>query len=108
MADQTTATVETLTAEVRVLMVGNRQVTASVAKQLDHVALSELEIMGRVRIETCSTCGSGARFDRFGFERGPAIHLIGVGPAGDLCLAAVRLKPGAEHSIPLIVLAGLR
>lgn len=31
----TTATVETLTAEVRVLQVGNRQVTLSVARQLD-------------------------------------------------------------------------
>ena len=32
-----TATVETLTAEVRVLMVGNRQITLSVAKQLDRI-----------------------------------------------------------------------
>ena len=32
-----TATVETLTAEVRVLMVGSRQITPSVVKQLDRV-----------------------------------------------------------------------
>jgi hypothetical protein len=45
-----TATVETLTAEVRVLMVGNRQVTLSVARQLDWVTLHELEPFGRVRL----------------------------------------------------------
>lgn len=44
------ATVELLTAEVRVLMVGSRQVTLSVARQLDHVGLSGIEPFGRVRI----------------------------------------------------------
>ena len=43
-----TATVETLTAEVRVLMVGNRQITMSVAKQLDEVPFAEIEVFGRV------------------------------------------------------------
>lgn len=42
------ATVEVLTAEVRVLMVGNRQVTMSVYKQLDHVPAGELATFGRV------------------------------------------------------------
>ena len=41
-----TATVETLTAEVRVLMVGNRQITLSVAKQLDEVPIAEIEVFG--------------------------------------------------------------
>lgn len=44
-----TATVETLTAEVRVLMVGSRQVTLSVVKQLDAVAWDQMEPFGRVR-----------------------------------------------------------
>ena len=47
-----TATVETLTAEVRVLMVGRRQVTMSVFRQLDTVDWQEwktLELFGRVR-----------------------------------------------------------
>tara|TARA_R110001583_G_scaffold55916_7_gene169549 strand:+ start:5409 stop:6200 length:792 start_codon:yes stop_codon:yes gene_type:complete len=47
-----TATVETLTAEVRVLMVGKRQVTMSVFRQLDTVDWNEsetLELFGRVR-----------------------------------------------------------
>jgi hypothetical protein len=45
-----TATVETLTAEVRVLMVGSRQVTLSVAKQLDSTIYESLEPFGRVRL----------------------------------------------------------
>jgi hypothetical protein len=44
----TTATVETLTAEVRVLMVGNRQVTLSVYRQLDKVDSMEIVPFGRV------------------------------------------------------------
>lgn len=45
-----TATVETLAAEVRVLMVGNRQITLSVARQLDRVGLCDLEPFGRVKL----------------------------------------------------------
>lgn len=44
----TTATVVTLTAEVRVLQVGNRQITLSVVNQLDRCRYEELEPMGRV------------------------------------------------------------
>ena len=45
---RTTATVETLTAEVRVLMVGTRQVTLSIFGQLDDVAIDKIEPFGRV------------------------------------------------------------
>jgi hypothetical protein len=45
-----TATVETLTAEVRVLMIGSRQITMSVFKQLDHRPVEEIEAFGRVSI----------------------------------------------------------
>jgi hypothetical protein len=48
MTATTTARVEVLTAEVRVLMVGSRQVTMSVYNQLDRVALSQIEPFGRV------------------------------------------------------------
>lgn len=48
----TTATIETLTAEVRTLMLGSRQVTLSVAKQLDTVPLSTLQVFGRVKLGT--------------------------------------------------------
>lgn len=43
MTTTATATVETLTAEVRVLMVGSRQVTMSVYNQLDHADIVEIE-----------------------------------------------------------------
>ena len=44
-----TATIETLTAEVRVLMVGRRQVTLSVYRQLDRYDASLIEPFGRIR-----------------------------------------------------------
>jgi len=43
-----TAMVEVLIAEVRVLMVGSRQITLSVFRQLDFVPWGECEPMGRV------------------------------------------------------------
>lgn len=46
-----TASVEVLTAEVRTLMVGSRQVTMSVWKQLDTVPLETCEPFGRVRYD---------------------------------------------------------
>jgi len=49
------AVVKVLRAEVRVLSVGSRQITASVARQLDEVDLSKMEPWGRVSL------GSGAR-----------------------------------------------
>lgn len=44
-----TATVEVLTAEVRVLMVGSRQITLSVARQLDRVPWHRCHPFGRIR-----------------------------------------------------------
>lgn len=46
---ETIASVNVLTAEVRTLMVGRRQVTLSVYRQLDEVPDSEIEPFGRVR-----------------------------------------------------------
>lgn len=48
----TQAMVESLTAEVRVLMVGNRQITQSVVKQLDRTPIGSLEPMGRINLPT--------------------------------------------------------
>lgn len=45
------ARVEVLRAEVRVLMVGSRQVTLSVARQLDVVEPTKIKPWGRVRID---------------------------------------------------------
>ncbi|MCX2712050.1 hypothetical protein [Mycolicibacterium sp. J2] len=50
MTASNTATVETLTAEVRTLVVGSRQVTLSVAKQLDYVPLDQLTVFGRIKL----------------------------------------------------------
>jgi hypothetical protein len=50
MSGPATAEVEVLTAEVRVLMVGSRQVTLSVARQLDKVSLANIQAFGRVRL----------------------------------------------------------
>ena len=47
--DSSTATVGVLTAQVRVLMVGSRQVTLSVYRQLDHVEPGKITPFGRVR-----------------------------------------------------------
>lgn len=79
----TTAMVETLTAEVRVLMVGSRQVTLSVAKQLDVVDLAELTTFGRVKLgrEYDYVIGADAygrlalaRYERHGLHSGPWIN----------------------------------
>lgn len=68
MADQTTATVETLTAEVRVLMVGNRQVTQSVAKQLDVVSIFQIEAWGRIALGATRPSRAYRGKDRPGIE----------------------------------------
>lgn len=73
-SEMTTATVETLTAEVRVLAVGNRQITLSVAKQLDFVELHDLTVFGRVKL------GSSA----------PDDLVIGSDLTGNLALARYR------------------
>lgn len=52
MTASKTATVETLTAEVRVLMVGSRQVTLSVYGQLDEA--ERMEVFGRVNPKTAA------------------------------------------------------
>jgi hypothetical protein len=68
-----TATIETLTAEVRVLMVGSRQVTMSVFKQLDWLTPSALTPFGRVSTGRKAT-------DDFT----PGIELVGVDESGNL------------------------
>jgi len=47
-----TATIETLTAEVRVLMLGSRQITISVANQLDWRPLERVEPFGRISLKS--------------------------------------------------------
>jgi len=63
------ATVEVLTAEVRVLMVGSRQITLSVVRQLDKADPGEIKPFGRIR--------TGAR-PPFAAQRGSYIEVIGT------------------------------
>jgi hypothetical protein len=105
VTQQSTATVETLTAEVRVLMVGNRQITASVAKQLDQVRIMEIEVFGRISIAFRNDFADG--------------WVIGRRRSGsDLVIAAYQHRRSGNPEVdalhvaarraPLIVLAGLR
>lgn len=82
-----TATVETLVAEVRVLMVGSRQVTLSVARQLDYAKLEDIDPFGRVHLG------------------GEGNHIIGRHrTSGALVLAQYQRDPGTtvpidEHTL---------
>lgn len=116
------ATVETLTAEVLVLMVGNRQVTLSVYRQLDSVPktaseIEHFEAFGRVRTGKTLTIE-----DHYGFKDKfyPELELVGRDTrSGSLVRLAVYefdlqrsdlvLQRVREwRKLPLIVLAGLR
>jgi hypothetical protein len=119
------ATVEVLTAEVRVLMVGSRQVTLSVYGQLDVVPLSVMTPFGRVRLR-----GDTQWRDEYGHLK---IRVVGADRDGRLCASWMDdceyghgyrySDPGGDWrgdqelaelawrhlaDLPLIVLAGLR
>ena len=113
-----TATVEALTAEVRVLMVGNRQVTLSVAKQLDTVGFLDVEAFGRIRgVSVRGMSTGGDKIVVIGRERrtGELVTSVIVSPESpyahfrdeEVARAAARTFD-AWRGLPLIVLAGLR
>jgi hypothetical protein len=79
MTDTTTATVATLTATVHVLQVGSRQITLSVAKQLDCVDRENIEPMGRIRLND-------------------GVELIGRGPDGTLVRSHVTPEASAYRT----------
>ena len=80
------ATVETLTAEVRVLTVGNRQITQSVAKQLDAVPYGQIKPFGRIRFT--------------GDENG-TVRVIGADNTGTLVKSSV-LDRGDDYIAGLV------
>jgi hypothetical protein len=125
---QTTATVEVLTAEVRVLMVGSRQVTLSVFNQLDETFYwSQFVPFGRVRPKERGLWLVGQDTEtgalvKYQPER--PTHACWIGAAGELrtwgearscqhdyCNTEIEREwawyKGLEE-MPLIVLAGLR
>jgi hypothetical protein len=133
MTASKTATVETLTAEVRVLMVGSRQVTMSVYKQLDNVEPDQIEPFGRVcprdadgghihvvgrRIGAGELVASYTIAGRDDYDQVAAWRLklkLGLKsvtdvPAEQIEAEAARLAALDDEwsALPLIVLAGLR
>jgi hypothetical protein len=131
-----TATVEVLTAEVRVLMVGSRQVTLSVARQLDEIDpdgftpfgrittgrkdephVSAVEVIGRAEDGTLArSVATAERLICRGYDTGEDGRY--------LACAEHRAASGQQHhwtwcypdpetfaawaNLPLVVLAGLR
>ncbi|MET7399172.1 hypothetical protein ABZS66_37390 [Dactylosporangium sp. NPDC005572] len=91
MTTMSTATVETLTAEVRVLMVGSRQITAGVYAQLDVVAPDLIEPLGRV----------SPRDARAGW-----VHIVGR-HTGDGTLVAAA-TPAVEEAIRFKLLGEIK
>lgn len=130
MTTTTSATVETVTAEVRVLMVGSRQVTMSVYNQLDRVDPGDVEPFGRVAprdanqqriyivgrerssgaLVRSSTVTSG--FDMVAWNRTGALYSDADSPLARQYAERLErdLQQYAEQwrALPLIVLAGLR
>jgi len=117
MTQTNTATVKTLTAEVRVLMVGSRQVTLSVAKQLDRMNTYEHSVEG---ITAFGRVKTGAK-DEDGKEI--KLEVIGRSNRASDYGALVIFEFDGEHGLmndedlaafrnwgelPLIVLAGLK
>lgn len=116
-----TATVEALTAEVRVLMVGNRQVTLSVYRQLDWLRHDRIVPFGRVNDE-----GKRSREDVI-YDRHWLCVVGRSASSGALARARIEWTQPFRNSkesdedfmarvarfeewitLPLIVLAGLR
>jgi hypothetical protein len=109
----TTARVEVLTAEVRILMVSSRQVTMSVYEQLDPVRPEAIEAFGRVSRRR-SHCWDGWGGHSPDCPR-DCVDVVGRDIGGTLVRSCAQ-RHRDEHlrycrvwnDLPLIVLAGLR
>ena len=103
MTTSETATVEVLTAEVRVLQVGRRQITLSVYRQLDAIDPDDIEPFGRVN-------------DPSGYDQFRTVRVVGRDPRtgalvrGTIDTGATQFPELIDEwdKLPLIVLAGLR
>lgn len=97
-----TATVELLTAEVRVLMIGRRQVTLSVYRQLDTIDPDQIEPFGRVRdgkdTDRKRLTAQSAVYDPKDPWGRDGVHVVGVGETGELVRSSawdLRVRTGA-------------
>lgn len=86
----TTAIVETLTAEVRVLMVGSRQVTKSIYSQLDWISPYKIDPFGRVNAGTTGT-------DPYGYRESYDLEVVGRNPVDG---TLVRAHMNRECRLP--------
>lgn len=111
-----TATVETMTAEVHVLKVGSRQVTLSVAKQLDLALVNDMKPMGRIRtvwdasflIELIGRHSeTGALVRAFVYHPNTTRWLADCEISNVVCRVSSE-EFEAIQALPLIVLAGLK
>jgi hypothetical protein len=82
-----TATVQTLTAEVRTLTVGSKQVTLSIFKQLDYVTPWRINAFGRVN--------AGGKYD------GEPVELELVGSDDDGCLVSSHIMSRTQIIDPV-------
>lgn len=106
----TKAEVETLTAEVKTLVVGNRQITLSVARQLDEVHIRKMShVFGRIQITNRKPT------DRDVLRGNVGYYVIGKhrdnGSLVTSNLAAHRFGEvdwGWAYNLPKIILAGLK
>lgn len=114
MSAATTATVETLTAEVHVLKVGNRQITLSVAKQLDVIPFDRLRPFGRIHLngpprrETDSVDVVGVDIETGALCRSRLARNYDSRPWKQSQVERDNANHAAARALPLIVLAGLR
>jgi|GEM_PF-2808240 len=107
MTSSGTTSTKTVTAEIRVLVVDAKPVTLAMARQLDEVRLSQLDIMGRISLHRASTRADGW---------GPMLWVIGRSRrTGELVVARYdfqahgnRRLHAAAAAAPLIVLTGQR
>lgn len=115
MPNVDSAVVQTLTAEVHVLQVASRQVTLSVAKQLDLVPYTDIEPMGRVR--TCNSNvpeiigrhkDTGALVRCFLSEHQSECYKVWGRTGRCTCDVEYYVAQQNWSKLPLIVLAGLK
>lgn len=103
------ATIQVLTAEVRVLQIAGKSATLTMFRQLDRVEVEEMvEVFGRVNEVVKDYETPDLSFGPFGPNRieGGYTWIIGKDQDGDLCRCIAPRK--IYNRYDLIILAGLK